>query len=106
MNKDARFYQNSVNFGDIGEYDNDVIQGARMAIWLYIDKERTIKAACKISSKKKCAPASRIEKCLRLAIPQDIIHSRRGCKMPDAIKQNVRQEKIADYHMSKHFKTI
>ena len=103
---DARFYQNSVNFSEAGEYDHAVRDAANMAIWLYIDKEKSLAFSCKVSAKKKGVPVSRVEKCLRLAIPPEVILERKGGKMSDELKQDVRQEKIADYQANKHFKTI
>ena len=102
----ARFYQNSVKYSDIGEYNGNIIAASNLAIWLYIDKEKALKYSCKVAANKYDVPINGVEKCLRFAVPKELIADRKGCNMPDYKKQDLRHEKIAEQEVIKHFKTI
>ena len=60
--------------------DVDLFRSVSLALWLYLDQERTLKYSIDTASKKRGGKKYKIERLVRTVVPQSIISSRKVVK--------------------------
>lgn len=98
MMKVAADYQKQINWSEVSE---NVGQAARLAIWLIVDHDNTLKHAVDVGTKKNGAKVSPTKKLVKSILPASYLRKKAAARMKPEIKQIIRTKKIAEYEAKK-----
>jgi len=93
-------YQEKIDYG--AKYST--CQAVYMALWLIIEKDRTLTDAVSISCSKRDAKKSPVTKMIRGILPVGYLQKKAAERMPEGFKGSIRQVSIEEHNARKFAK--